>query len=312
MEVEKDVPFVTCVMPNWNGKDDTLECLDSLSQLDYPKHRIEIIIVDNGSQDGSQEIIRKKFKEMERFGFWRLLLIENVKNIGAPAAYNKGIKAAHPEYDYIFKLDNDVVLKSDALKHLVEVSENDDKVGIAGGTVFYYSAPEIVWLTGLKLNPYLMKGKCEHSHQHKSQIEFEKIAFYDEIPGCSCLIKKKLLEKIGLFDENYFIYTDDADFCMRSRKGGYSNIWVSKTIIWHKIANTTKKISGFGLYYIIRNRIIFQRKHASFWEYLMFTLYMWLFRYPLDLIGFSDKDIVFLQAYLRGIKDGYLQTLIKC
>ncbi len=108
-------PFVSVVFPNRNGKDDTLECLNSLRKLEYPKNRLEIIISDNGSTDGSQKAIKELFSTMKNERWYNLKLIENKQNLGPCVARNKGIEKANKRYKYIWLMDNDIVRN---IKHI--------------------------------------------------------------------------------------------------------------------------------------------------------------------------------------------------
>ncbi len=305
------MPFVSIVMPNWNGKYDTLECLDSLRNLDYPKDRLEIIIVDNGSRDNSPQIIREKYSEMNQDGFFSLKLIEQAENIGAPAAINKGIKTANKKFDYIFKLDNDVVIDKDCLRNLVVVANTDNDCGLAGAKVLYYSEPTTIWLTGGKLNLWLMRTKDRNRGKREKAILNEEIESLDDLPGCALLISKKSINQIGLFDENYFVYADDTDYCLRSKRAGFKNLYNPKARVWHKVSQTTNKISGIYIYYMIRNRIILQRKHSTLLRFFIFNLYCWCYEYPRFFISYLMKERHILKSLIRGIWDGYTNMIVK-
>ncbi len=309
MEPVEKIPFVSVVMPNWNGRDDTLECLDSLRQLNYPHNRLEIIVVDNGSQDGSAEAIKLKYEQMKSDGFSSLRLIELDKNMGAPAAINKGIKAACPEYDYILKLDNDVVLDRDCLVHMIQIAENDNQVGIVGGKVLYYSDPHTIWLTGGKLNLWLMRIEDRNRGRSIHADGNERAEAVDDLPGCALLIKRHLLDRIGLFDERYFVYADDTDYCLRSRNTGFKNIYNPQANIWHKVSQATNRVSGTSIYYMARSRILLERKHANFWQYLFFNIYSWCYDYARFILCHLVKERKLLKPFLRGIRAGYSTSM---
>ncbi len=308
MEPVNRDPFVSVVMPNWNGKDDTLECLDSLRKLNYPHHRLEIIVVDNGSQDGSAGAIRLRYEQMKSDDFSSLRLIELDRNMGAPAAINRGIESAHPDYDYILKLDNDVVLDRECLAHMTHIAEGDEQVGIVGGKVLYYSDPHTIWLTGGKLNLWLMRIEDRNKGKRAHAGGDEKVESLDDLPGCALLIGKRLLDRIGLFDEDYFVYADDTDYCLRSRNAGFKNIYNPRARIWHKVSQATKRVSGASIYYMARNRILLVRKHANFWQYLFFNIYSWCYDYARFILCHLVRERRLLKPFLRGIQAGYSTT----
>ena len=308
MENVAYMPFVSVVMPNWNGKDDTLECLDSLRNLDYPKDRLEIIIVDNGSQDGSPQIIKEKYSEMNHDGFFSLKLIELPENIGAPAAINRRIKNAHPDYDYIFKIDNDVVFDNKSLRELVKASEKDEKVGIAGGKVYFFENMKLIQSAGGKIN--LWRGwAITIGYKEMDVGQYERVQEVDWICGASMLLKKKAIEEIGLFDYKYFVYYDETDLAIRTKRARYKVLYIPYAIIWHKLSVSVQKIRGLGLYYMTRNRIIFQRKHSNNFQYLFFNLYFWFYEFPIRFIKELRKDKGTLGVFIKAVRAGYFTPI---
>ncbi|RLG11707.1 hypothetical protein DRN69_07450 [Candidatus Pacearchaeota archaeon] len=302
MENKKEkYPFISIIFPNWNGENNTLECLDSLEKLNYPKNRMEIIIVDNGSTDGSQESIKKKFKEMKNSKWFTLKLIENQKNIGAPAAYNRGIKEANPDYNYIWKLDNDIVVDKDSLIELVKAGESSSKFGTLNGKIYYYNNPNIIWSVGLKLLWFI--GACIHiGKNQKDNNRYNSIHFFDHLAGCSVLIKKTMMEKLDKFYEDYFIYYDDIELSLRSTKFGFKNVYVPTAKIWHKIHRSIKKDNPKFIYYRTRNSFIFMKRNFNF---LYYIIYIILF-FPLSFLKILRwwKTPININSYINGVKDG--------
>jgi GT2 family glycosyltransferase len=288
-------PFIVIVFPNWNGREDTLECLDSLRKLDYPKDRLEIIISDNGSTDGSIEAIKEKFTEMQNEGYFSLQIIENGKNIGAPAAYNRGLKRAKGDYKYILKLDNDVVLASDCLKTLSEYIEQDSEAGIVGPRVYSYHNPD-------KLahgSGYMKWGVAK-----RIDFDSDKIEKVDYVTGCCALLRKEIVEKQGFFlDENYFVYGDDIDISLASKDLGYKNVFIPYTRCKHKVSESTgrKAASDFSLYHDFRGRLYMVHKYSTklflvlYWLTMPYISLRWFLR------GWSIKVVYYaLTDFLTG------------
>ncbi len=269
-------PFVVIVFPNWNGREDTLECLDSLIKLDYPKDRLEIIVSDNGSTDGSIEAIKEKFTEMQTEGYFSLQIVENGKNIGAPAAYNRGLERAKGDYKYILKLDNDVVLASDCLRVFTEYMEVNNKVGLIGPRIYSYSEPERIVHTA---------GFLKWGISKRADRDSEEAIEADYLTGCCVLIRKEVIEKQGFFlDENYFVYNDDIDLSLASWRLGYSNVYLPFMKCWHKVSASTgrQKTSPFALYHDFRSRLFFVNKNSNrgflilYWLLMPYITFRWL------------------------------------
>jgi GT2 family glycosyltransferase len=305
----KPMPFVCVVMPNWNGKDDTLECLDSLRKLNYPKGRMEIIVVDNGSKDGSPECIKEIFSAMKQDGYSSLKLIELPENMGAPAAINKGIKNAQPDYDYIFKIDNDIVMDRECLISLIKVMETDLKIGIAGGKVYQYGSEYLIQSAGADINLWLgttpPRGDGEVDHH-----QYDKIDEVDYVCGAGMMVKSLVIREIGLLDQAYFVYYDETDWSLRANRAGFKVVFVPDAIMWHKRSATTLKISGFVLYHMNRSRTILERKHANFLQYCCFNLYTCCYEFPIWILKNFAGSLSHVKYFFRGIWDGHWAKII--
>lgn len=303
MEELKKCPAVSILMPSWNGKANTLECLDSIEKLDYPKNKLEIIVSDNGSIDGSVTAIKKKFKEMEGNLYFGLKIIDNKENIGATGALNKAYEAANIESEFILKLDNDVVLAPDSLKKSVMEMESDKKIGLLGGEIHFYDKPSAVTHSAFFVDLY--KGK------NKIILSSKKI-ICDYVTGCFSLIRKKCIGDVFL-DNDYFVYYDDTDLCFRIKKRGYKILYLPEIKIYHKVSASTggKKRSSFFVYYYTRNRLLFIHRHANIFQKLFFfTIYLFI-GVPLFIfrsIFIWNKNINFqeIKVFLKAVKDGFL------
>ena len=287
-------PKVSIIILNWNGKEDTIECLESLRKLDYPNY--DVIVVDNGSTDGSCEILKKNYPYVK--------LIENEKNLGVATGYNFGIYQARGEY--ILLLNNDTVVDGDLLKELVTVLESNPEIGIVGPTMYYYDDPKRIWVGGGG-GIYWNKGKTSLLRTNEiDNGEFDEITEVDYIAGCALLTKRELFEEIGYMDTKYFAYWEETDWCVRACKAGYKVLYVPKAKIWHKISSTSKKISGFAEYHLTRNMFWFMRKHATRRQYLSFLLYFFGFQFwfTSGIYIVYHKDVRAFISFFRGVVDG--------
>jgi GT2 family glycosyltransferase len=248
------VPKVSIVVLNWNGLENTLECIESLSKINYPDY--EIIVVDNGSLDGSAQALKDPR--------YKITLLENSENIGFSAGNNVGIHhALRLGTDYVFLINNDTVVDPDVLSILVDESKRDVRTGIIGPKIYNYYEPGKVWFAGASID--WKTGESLHlSHEEIDNGKLNSVIEVDRLTGCAMLIKRVVFEEIGLLDPDYFLYFEDVDFCVRARKAGYKNICVQYAKVWHKVSMSTRAKEGSPLhtYYHNRNRLIFLEKHG--------------------------------------------------
>ncbi|MAG52614.1 MAG: glycosyl transferase [Nanoarchaeota archaeon] len=239
-------PLVSVVVLNWNGKDHIEECLGTLFKQSYKNY--EVIVVDNGSEDGSNLTIKNKFPKAK--------LIENSKNLGFCKANNQGIKLTKGKY--VITLNNDTKLDKDWLKELVKVAEENPETGMFSCKMLFYDKPSHINSRGLKLY-YDAKAVDEGFDTPDSENEEIKEVFGP--CGGAAFFSKELIDDISLdgefYDEDFFIYSDDLDVSFRARWRGWKCLYVPKSKLYHKFQGTTGKISNFGLYYGIKNKMFF-------------------------------------------------------
>jgi GT2 family glycosyltransferase len=260
---------VGVIILNWNGKKDTDECLDSLKSITYPNY--EIILVDNGSTDGSVEYLKKLHPEIE--------IIENQKNLGFAEGNNVGIiKAIENKADYVLLLNNDTVVSPDFLTTMIDVAESNDKYGIVGPKICYYHDPSKIWSVGGDVN--LFTGSIKNKGNMDPQEMYKGIKIVDYISGCSLLIRSELIKKIGLLDKDYFLYFEETDWNMRAHKEGYVSVITCDAKILHKSGASIKKVNNLNYYYFSRNGFLFFKKNGSWYHYITFI--------PINLIRYGS------------------------
>ncbi len=247
------MPQVAVIVLNWNGLDDTLACLESLSHLDYPCYRV--LVVDNGSTDGSPSVIREHFPGVE--------VIETEENLGYAEGNNIGVRhALRDGADYVFIVNNDTEFHPDILNHLVETAEASPRAGAVGPKIYYYLWPQRLWAAGGAIN-------WRHGFTYNLGInqddrgQFDEIQPVDFLPGCALLIKRKTWETVGPFDARFFLYWEEVDWCVRARRAHYELLLVPKAKMWHKTL-PHQSHSPYVLYYMTRNRFLFLHKHLPF------------------------------------------------
>ena len=215
------MPKITIVFPTYNGWKDTQECLNSLLKLDYPKKKLQIIVVDNNSNDGTVQNIKKYFPIVT--------LIKSPKNLGYSKAIN--IAARQSKSDYILFANNDIVLDKNYLKEMIALAESNHQIGIVGHLAFLKDNRKKLAFDGLRVNPYL-------SYHQYDLSDINKIRECDLPPAGGFLARREMLDEIGLLDEGYFLYFEDLDLCLRTKKYGWKVIFNPKAIAYHGFGKT--------------------------------------------------------------------------
>ncbi|OGM26991.1 hypothetical protein A3D00_05745 [Candidatus Woesebacteria bacterium RIFCSPHIGHO2_02_FULL_38_9] len=231
-----------------NREKSLIETLNSLFKMNYPKNRTEVIIVDNGSTDGTIEELPSKLK-----------LIKNKNNKGFAPALNQGIKASKGEY--IFVTNDDVVFDRNCLSELVKLAQSDKKIGIVGGKMFFKNS-RIMALPGFRVNLWLGYHPFDLEGQNRTRE-------MDVATGGCMLIRKSMLGKIGLFDEGFFFCGEDYDLCFRAKYAGFKIMYYPIAIVWHEFLNTSKK-SFNSLFAHYRGKFRFMLVHASLPQLIFF------------------------------------------
>ena len=247
-------PVVYFVVLNWNQPEMTADCLKSLEEQDYPDFRV--IVVDNGSEDSSAEILEARFP-------WATVL-RIPQNVGYSMGNNVGIEHALEEgADYLFLLNNDTTVDPYMLAQLVEVAESDPQIGMVGPKMYYYDQPNTIASTGGTIT--WSRGRMRHLQAGKiDDPEADAGAAFDVdyIDSCAVCAKRCVVEGIGGLDPRYFIMRDDVDWCVRAAKRGYRIVCVPRAKMWHKISATMGFASPATTYFMTRNALLFFWSHA--------------------------------------------------
>lgn len=256
---------VAIIILNYNGLQNTLECISSVKRLKKTNCQIKIIVIDNNSQDSS----KKEFQRLAGITF-----IESTVNLGYSGGNNLGINdALRTNADFILILNNDVFIDKNAISYLIKAASEADiispKIYFSKGFEFHkprYKKDElgrIIWYAGGQIDWNNIIGKHigvdevdNGQYNHKKELDFAT--------GAAILVKREVFEKIGLFDEKYFLYLEDMDFCVRAKRAGFKIIYEPEAVLWHKNAASAGG-SGSKLqdYYITRNRLLFAYKFAK-------------------------------------------------
>ncbi|HBG46739.1 MAG TPA: glycosyltransferase family 2 protein [Deltaproteobacteria bacterium] len=302
---------VYVVLLNWNGLKDTSECLESLEKAACPG--LEIIVVDNGSTDGSLEALKKRFGAAVRF-------IENRTNLGFAGGCNAGLRQALSEgAEYVILLNNDTVVDADFARELLKAAETEPEAGIICSKIFFHDRPDVIWYAGAFFNERLGWGR--HRGYNDSGDKYRSTEETGRPTGCSMMVTRELCGKIGLFDEEYFCYCEDLDWGLRARKAGFKVLFAPASKVWHKVSSSSGgRSTAVSLYYSTRNMLMCVDKNSplSFplrqLRYLSIAAASLLSLFTMGVPYAAGLKMVFkgFQDYFRGVKGELcLQKLYK-
>ena len=245
-------PLVISVILNTNRREDTLECLVSLMRSTYSNHMA--IALDNHSTDGSVEAIRSVFPSVQ--------ILELGANLGYAGNNNVGINQAISQgADWVFVLNEDTILDEHCLSRLVEAGEGDSRVGIVGPMVYHHDEPDVIQSAGGKMGPL---WQAYHLAKDERDVgKFNRPHDVDWISGCAILVRRAVIEQVGVIDERYFYYWEETEWCIRAGKSGWRIVHVPGAKLWHKGVTLNNQPKPSVTYYATRNRLLTLAKHQA-------------------------------------------------
>ena len=244
-------------MLSWNGREDTLACLTSLQQSDYPA--LTIVVVDNASSDGSAAAVREQHPD--------LTLLENRANLRWAGGNNVGIRYAMAQgADYILLLNNDTEVGPRMVSSVVAAAEASPDVGLLGPKIYYHASPELIWFAGGTAR--LKRGRFWHMGiRQKDDGQFAAPAPADFITGCAMLIRREVIETIGEIDIAYYLYGEDVDYSLRAAAAGYRLMMIPEAVMWHKVSASLGATSGSKIRHRLRSQLRLYRRYAPPWAW---------------------------------------------
>lgn len=346
-------PEVSFIVLNWNGWKDTIECLESLYQINYPN--FNIIMVDNGSKDESvlkikeycegKNSIESKFfdyspknKPIKIFeynednlnmfkndkssfknisSYKKIIIIKNFENKGYTDGNNIGMNFVlkHLDSEYIMILNNDIVVDSNFLNELIIVTQKNQNIGILGPADFSYYEPDKIQVMGAKVN--FWTGGWHALNQTKFLLNQKTDAItVDFVGGAAFMIKREVIEKIGVFYSPYFANWEETDYCIKAQKNGFKVLCVPKSKIWHKVSSSISLNNPNRIYWILRNNIIFMRRNAKIMHLPSFFIFYFVLRVPSFIYwGFHKNSInsslKLIYLVMKAIKEGITLNINK-
>ncbi len=258
-------PLVSLIIVNWNGRHLLDECLQSLEKQTFAG--FELLLVDNGSQDGSAEHVQTRFP-----GFAKI--IRNDRNLGFGIGNNQGIRKATGKY--IALLNNDAQADPRWLEELVKAAEENPRAGMLASKIYLQGRSQIIDNVGhLIYRDGLNRGRGRLEADHGQFDALEEVFFPS---GCAALYRRDMLEEIGLFDEDFFAYADDTDVGFRGRLAGWKCLYVPKAVVHHRYSQSSGAYSLLKAFYVERNRVWIAVKYFPMEMLFLSPLYtLWRF-----------------------------------
>ncbi len=253
-------PKVYIIILNYNGKKVLNNCLKSVFRLDYPN--FEVVVVDNASNDGSFEKAKMNFSKVH--------FIQSSQNIGFARGNNLGIRwALEKMADYVWLLNNDTLIKRNTLKEMIKIAEKEKKYGVFSPLI--KDKNNKIWFSGGKINWWKMKVEHNQENHLENILSQKKIISTEFITGCAMLIKKEVFRKIGILNENYFLYYEDADFSWKAHKAGFLLGIIPNSQIQH--LEQSNEINEQKIYWLVKSGLYFFFQNASWYHKIYLKMY---------------------------------------
>ena len=292
MDKQALVSFITV---NYNQLELTLELIASI--YEYADVPFEIIVVDNHSNISPKSTIERIYPNVR-------VIVSGV-NRGFAGGNNLGIKIS--KGDFLFFINNDAVLTKGAVKKILNSFQNAPTVGVVSPLICYYpqsiqqSEDVIQYAGATNVNPFTGRNTIMgEGKKNRGQYRQSKPTFYAH--GAAMVVKRAIMEKVGLMSEFYFLYYEELDWCERVRKAGYTILFEPNAKIYHKESISVGKSNPLKTYYLTRNRILFMAKNRSKEQFLLFTLFLFFITIPKNTLAYLLKgQIAHLKAFWKAV-----------
>jgi GT2 family glycosyltransferase len=307
---EKVFPLVSIISVNFNQSKVTCQLLESLRNITYPN--IECIIVDNGSIFDSPDIIGYSFPECK--------LIKSSVNLGFAGGNNLGIRNSRGEF--LLFINNDTEVEPGFLEPLVAKLKSDPGIGMVGPKIRYYFAQDTIQYAGYTpFNRITLRQQLIGYHE-KDNGQYDQSRETFSVHGAAMMVRRSVVEEVGLMAEMYFLYYEEHDWAERIKKAGYSIYYVPESIVLHKESVSTGKESPLKIYYIARNRFLFARRNVKGLTRFISLIYLSFVAFPKGVVFYilkrrPDLAKATWRAYLWNflhfspIRENQLTELIK-
>ena len=291
MNSKGEAPLISIITLNYNQVEITCAFLESTRKLIYPNY--EILVCDMASEyDPTNQINEKKFPHTR--------VLRSKRNLGFAGGNNWGMRQARGEYFFI--VNNDTEVTPDLLNKLIRPLQEQSDIGVTCPKIKYYSNPNIIQYAGFNpMNVYTGRttsiGLME---EDRGQYDISRPT--SGAHGCAMMVKKEILENVGMFAEKFFLYYEEWDWSSRILRSGYKIWYTADAEIYHKESLTVGKSNPIKVYYHTRNRILYMRRNSNVFQFSVFTLVFTFFVVPKTTAAFIlKKEFLQFRYFMKGI-----------
>lgn len=281
---------------NWNGRDVLRPCLESIRGTTYPA--VELTVVDNGSTDGSEVLLREEYADPST-------LIWNSRNVGLPAARNQGMRSAvESGAEFILTLDNDLTIAPDTIDRLVEVMRSSNDIVMVGALIFHQDRPDVIHSAGQMVNWTQNLVRTLGANQRQDG-RFRGIWDVDYVGGGAMLTRTSYVRQQGVFDEAFIGYGyEDTEYGYRARQLGYRVVCCADAKVWHRAHSTIGRYSYRKKYLETRNAVVFMKRHGNAYRWSKYLIFLFVgFGYAAVREGLRG-NLAGVWGKLHGFFDG--------
>lgn len=271
-------PLISIIALNWNQLEVTCQFLESTRLFTYKNY--EILIIDNGSKEDPTAYINA-----QQYPNTRVLRSE--VNLGFTGGNNWGMREAKGEYYFI--VNNDTEVTDNLLEALLEPFFMDEKIGVSGPKIRYFEPRDMLQYVGFgPINPYTGRTFAV-GYQESDHGQYDVGSYTHGAHGGAMMVKKEVVDKVGMFPEKFFIYYEEWDWCLRILRAGYKIYYTPKGLIYHKESVTMGKESAIKAYYHTRNRIMLMRRNVDMMHFIVFLLFFCFLTAPKFIFNYIRK-----------------------
>jgi GT2 family glycosyltransferase len=287
---------ITVVIPNWNLKDYTIACIESL--INAGAAAAQIIVVDDGSTDGSPQALAQRFGP-------ELHILVNEQNLGFVGASNRGMAAAYAQgATWALLLNNDTYVANDFFQNIEAVLQRQLPYQIYAPLIFYHDHPTEIWHAGARQVGGFQIWRNLYKDQ-PTPNDLPEVMPVDQICGCAMLVHRSVYEQVGFFYPKLFGYWEEVDFCWRAAQAGFKAAIITGAHMWHHVSKSFKQDQPRARYLAVRNQLRFYRTHAKGLRQPVMILFFMYKQLPRLLGDMLHGRKTLLQATLKGMRDGW-------
>lgn len=283
-------PLISIVTLNWNQVDITCEFLESTRSFTYKNY--EILVCDMGSDvDPTDRINAGNYPNTR--------VLRSEKNLGFSGGNNWGMR--HLKGDYIFIVNNDTEVTPSLLEDLLEPFYEDPSIGVTCPKIRFHHNPEVIQYAGFHQMNFLTGRTTAVGTLEQDKGQHDVPGFTHGAHACAMLVKREVIEKVGMFPEKFFIYYEEWDWSSRIIRAGYKIYYQAKGLIFHKESMTMGKKSAIKVYFHTRNRILYMRRNTNFFQFFVFISFFTFFTAPKSIVTFAaKKQFGHLKSFIKG------------